>query len=488
MRVADYRMYATWIGLSISCALFFPIGLFLVRRLDHRTRLPLILTFPAVWAALEYVRAHLFTGFPWYFLCHSQHNVLPLIQFTDVTGSYGVSFLIAAVNVLVFEILFSWGWLSVFFRGATRRLANSIMPIYWQALVIGAFVALALGYGFWRLSQNEFRSGPVVALIQGNLDQAVRIDATNSVEAAIAEVEEHYGRLTDEATSKESKPALVVWPETSYPHEWLEVAPNVASQQIPPGWSREIRIGRARARDQAARWRSDLLVGANCSVLTSSDKFIRYNSAILTRTDGGFAGRYDKIHCVPFGEYVPLKDWLPLMSKLAPYDFDYSVHEGEHFTRFRLGDYHFGVLICYEDTDPYLARQYVRSDAGGPPVDFLINISNDGWFHGTSEHEQHLAICRFRAIECRRSVARAVNMGISGVIDGNGRVIALPGTDWSKSKKIEAVLTAGIPIDQRTSLYAQWGDWFPWTCAGLVVAGVVWSLFPLGPRPRTMLG
>src|SRR5205823_574759 len=158
------------------------------------------------------------------------------------------------------------------------------------------------------------------------------------------------------------------------------------------------------------------------------------------------------------------------------YDFDYSISPGEDFTHFSLGRYRFGVIICYEDTDPYLARQYVRPQSTQRPVDFLLNISNDGWFDGTSEHEQHLAICRFRAVECRRAVARAVNMGISAVIDGNGRVVALPGPSWSQSKKIAAVLTAVVPLDQRTSLYARWGDWLPWSCWIIIGAAILWSL------------
>ena len=160
------------------------------------------------------------------------------------------------------------------------------------------------------------------------------------------------------------------------------------------------------------------------------------------------AGRYDKMHLVPFGEYVPLKDQLPFMSWFTPYKNDYSCRPGERWTRFPLvtkngRDFTFGCLICYEDSDPYLARQYVASE----PVNFLVNISNDGWFDGTEEHEQHLAICRFRAIEARRAIVRSVNMGISGVIDPDGRVIALPNPDWSKSKKMEAVVTSVVPID-----------------------------------------
>src|SRR5205085_7228468 len=115
---------------------------------------------------------------------------------------------------------------------------------------------------------------------------------------------------------------------------------------------------------------------------------------------------------------------------------------------------------------------YVRP-GDEPPVDFLVNISNDGWFDGTSEHEEHLAISRFRAVECRRALARAVNMGISAVIDGNGRVVALPAATWADSKKMAAVVTAAVPIDTRGSLYAAWGDWLPGLCAALAGLALV---------------
>jgi apolipoprotein N-acyltransferase len=130
------------------------------------------------------------------------------------------------------------------------------------------------------------------------------------------------------------------------------------------------------------------------------------------------------------------------------------------------------VFICYESSDPTLAREYVNP-AAGRKADFLVNISNDGWFDGTAEHEEHLAICRFRAVECRRAVARAVNMGISAVIDANGRVVALPAERWADSKKVEAVVTADVPIDTRPSLYAAWGDWLPAACAVALGLGLI---------------
>src|SRR5262249_28863160 len=127
-------------------------------------------------------------------------------------------------------------------------------------------------------------------------------------------------------------------------------------------------------------WPTNVLLGMNCEVLDAEEHLRKYNSAILIRPDASPGGRYDKIHRVPFGEYVPLRDWLPWMNALAPYDSDYSIAVGERQTRFPLGQHRFGVVICYEDSDPFLARQYVTAEGGEPPVDFLVNMSNDGWF------------------------------------------------------------------------------------------------------------
>ena len=192
----------------------------------------------------------------------------------------------------------------------------------------------------------------------------------------------------------------------------------------------------------------------------------------LLRRDGEALGRYDKIHCVPWGEYVPLRSYFPWMQVFSPYKHDYSMNCGELRTRFVLPmdsgkTFRFGVVICYEDSDPLMARSYAVADGAEPPVDFLVNITNDGWFDGTEEHEQHLAISRFRAIEARRSLIRSVNMGISAVIDGNGRVIALPGPSWHESKKMATAFAATVPIDSRTSVYANVGDAFPRICVGI---------------------
>jgi apolipoprotein N-acyltransferase len=477
MRVADYRMYATWAGLATACSAFFPAGIWFIRRLDRYTRLPLVFTVPVAWTALEFTRAHLFTGFPWYFLSHTQHAFLPMIQIADLGGAYTVTFVLAAGNALMFELLVTQGWFRVSFGLPSESSRTKPLVLLSHAAAFVVLLAGTLAYGMWRLSQNDFTAGPVVALLQGNVDQRIRNAATADQEAKEVEtILRDYVELSDEAVSRQPRPALIVWPETSYPRYWADKLPEVPASEVPPGWQRATAGSRQFAEDVARRWKTNVLLGLNVVALGRNEQLVRFNSALLVSDQGKVEGRYDKIHRVPFGEYVPLRDWLPWMNKFAPYDFDYSIRAGDQQTRFALGPYHFGVLICYEDTDPYLARQYGHAEGKGPPVDFLLNISNDGWFDGTSEHEEHLAICRFRAVECRRAVARAVNMGISAVIDPNGRIIALPGASWKESKKVAAVLTATIPIDHRISLYALWGDWLPWGCWLVIGTGLLGSL------------
>jgi apolipoprotein N-acyltransferase len=545
MRVAHWAMYFTWAMLATWCSLFVPLGIFLIRRLDWRTRLPLVITVPVVWTGLEFVRSYLLTGFAWYFLGHTQHDFLPVIQIADLGGAYAVTFVVAAVNALVFELLFSRpGFRSAFALPAivTPRRPGLTIQVLTVTLLIGA----TLGYGYWRLHESAFQPGPRLALVQGNVPQAIRNSRHDASEEsdrqiAAAAIARQYLELHDIA--ERGKPALIVWPETSYPMDWLEKSQDYlranleyARRNPPPEWKGVpmptpeqwqqlwLRHLNEDIIHEALTWPTDVLLGLNCEVGQGEDAPKRYNSAVMLRRGGAYGGRYDKIHRVPWGEYVPLRDWIPAMSVFAPYDHDYSIETGEQLTRFALGSYRFGVLICFEDSDSYLARQFLRRSGDlvpcdvvpqivtfgtiysklpapkmeEPPVDFLVNISNDGWFDGTAEHEEHLAICRFRAVECRRSVVRAVNMGISAVIDGNGRVLAptatryagneipvweingaegvtdLPPGRWAEFKKVAGVLTADVPIDTRRSLYARWGDWLPASCWLVVGLGLCW--------------
>ena len=196
--------------------------------------------------------------------------------------------------------------------------------------------------------------------------------------------------------------------------------------------------------------------GSTLACMGLTARVRRYNSALLLTPKGDAVARYDKMHLVPFGEYIPLKDVFPFVRQFSPYgDNDYTISPGAEQTRFPLTvagrTYHFGVLICYEDVVASLARRLVEPSEQ-PPIDFLVNISNDGWFMGSAEHAEHLAVSRFRAIECRRTLLRAVNGGISAVVDGCGRIVAVPDESWAKSHSLTAVLTAAVPLDTRQHL------------------------------------
>jgi apolipoprotein N-acyltransferase len=499
VRVADWMMYGAWAVVATYGAFYWPVGLALLRWFSRRTPLPLVLTFPVVWVALEFVRwglAGCFVslligshqhdvpgGFGWYILGHTQHDYLAVIQISDLAGAYGVTFLVAAVNALVFEVLAAGGWF--------RRLLLQGEPARWrpvalvaQGLVVVGLLGGALVYGQWRLDQPAGRSGPRIALVQTNLDQRLR-NTTISLDeeqraAAQKGMAENFADLV--MVAARYRPGLIITPETSYPGVWQELAPGK-----PGKYSQKL------ARAIGDRLGAPVLLGMTAEVMGHDLKERSYNSAILIGSDGRWLGRYDKMHRVPFGEYIPLGSWLPFLWWFTPYHgTSWAVSPGEQFTRFALPGRGgakgctFGVLVCYEDTDPALARPY--GGGGQEPVDFVVNASNDGWFDGTSEHDQHLAICRFRAVECRRSVVRSVNMGISGVIDSNGRVLApqlvretparvwevtdpaesLPVQRWGEFKKAAGVILARVPLDDRVSFYARHGDLFAGSCLGVV--------------------
>jgi apolipoprotein N-acyltransferase len=288
---------------------------------------------------------------------------------------------------------------------------------------------------------------------------------------------DHFRKLHAQALAQVPRPDLVIYPETSYPQFWTELADGADLGDLHPRHREEIARIPAYFRHKAGSWGTATLLGLDCYVMTTATNERRYNSALLLTATGTVAGRYDKIHRVPFGEYVPFRDWFPWLQQLTPYEGDYGIAVGERWTRFPLcvqgAEYTFGAVICYEDTNPLLARQYVT---GARPVDWLVNISNEGWFDGSSEHAAHLAICRFRAIECRRAVVRAVNLGISAVIDSNGAIVALPGPTWTDSVKVATIVSANVPLDTRSSPYAHLGDWLPigaWI-ALLVMVGRQW--------------
>ena len=509
-----------FVALAFYLALYWTLAAWALRTARRRGISP-IWTLPVIWVACEYLRAFVMTGFPWLFLAHSFAGVLPLIQISDLTGAYGVSFLAAMVNGVITEIVLHWrGWLAA--RPRRKQLVVG-------TAVCASAVAGSLGYGYFRLGQaRDFMAGPRVAVIQEDFPLISTPPYGDPPWVIFA----RYLALGAEA-ALETQPDLVVFPETVWASTQNKeyVAGIAPSDAESPRWvwlySRLCHTAVAAfARGDYADVNAQLdqlettfgqrgshpqslprlpagpgpavavVVGSKSVEFFPEQAYPRskeYNSALLYYPDGEqHDARYDKTHLVPFGEFVPFRygrlHWLyRRLNALSPFSgkdgtHEYSLSSGDEWTVMPLvlsgADYRFGTPICYEDVMPYVARRFVW-DGSERRVDFLVNISNDGWFLHSAELPQHLAICVFRAVENRVSIVRSVNTGISAFIDSNGRKYALvraadgrlyrPDAD---GRGVVGYHTDQMQLDGRASLYGRVGDWLPRIC--LFLAAVLW--------------
>lgn len=391
---------------------------------ERRQGIAAAATLPFFWTAGEYIKAWFLTGFPWENLGYSQFLALPVIQIADITGVYGISFLLLLVNGVLFILL----------EAISRK-----KPVPYT-LVIAAVLLLAasLLYGRARLEHYDRQQGKsvTVALVQGNISQEVKwnpsyLDETMNI----------YSRLTLAAAA--GKPALIIWPEAATPFFFQ-------SEKTYQGLVAAV----------ARRAGAFLLLGSPAWDIDGHET--RYfNSAFLVSPEGSIAGRYNKIHLVPYGEYVPLKQLFPFIEKMVVGIGDFT--SGRDIKNLSFPGGTFGTLICYEIIFPDLVRRFAKSGA-----EFLVNITNDAWFGRTSAPYQHLSMVALRAVENRRCIARAANTGISAVIAASGRIA-------EQSKLFTPASLAGIILLQREmTFYTRFGDIFALLCLLLsfVVLGI----------------
>jgi apolipoprotein N-acyltransferase len=368
--------------------------------------LPALVLVPSLWVCLEYVRNYMLTGFPWGLIGYSQYRHLHLIQVADVLGVYGISFLIMLANtVLFFGILYATGatWRRVLIRGRAVGLSCAVLL---------AVLASVLAYGGKRMDHMDHMLAGAetveVAVVQGNISQSEKWDA-----AFCHFTVDQYLRLSGDIASDGAD--LIIWPETATPFYFLYDRPMTG--KVLSGIE-DIGVY--------------FLIGAPTVAL--EDQAIRYyNSAYLIAPDGNIDGRYDKVHLVPFGEYVPLKRFLPFIGHMVAQVGEF--HAGPKGFTLKWGDIDIGVQICYEVIFPELAADMVRNGAA-----FLVNITNDAWFGRTGAPYQHFSMAVFRAVENRRPLVRAANTGISGFIDPVGRVLV------QTPLFNETALTRSVPI------------------------------------------
>lgn len=364
-----------------------------------------------------------------------------------------------------------------------------------------ATVAMAgtLAYGTWRIAgepQPQPERRPLdVLLVQGSIDTELKHDP-----AAAEQVARHYDGLTVRALAQEpgqARPDLVVWPETMWRFGLLEIDPaeilprDVVEQTLGPEAestdttpeeqrtaARQARCREALERERldalgafARRYRTNWLVGLDRQVVGPhlSAGVQNFNCALFLDPEGQPLGRYDKMHPVLFGEYIPLADRFPWLYRLTP--LPAGLTAGTHGVAVTIAGYRVAATICYETALPEAVRSLMLAlEQQNNRPDVIVNLTNDGWFWGSSELDMHLICGIFRAVECRKPLLIAANTGFSAWIDGEGRVLA------RGPRRAPDFLLADVSPDPRQSFYLRHGDWFAglclWLCGLVILASL----------------
>jgi apolipoprotein N-acyltransferase len=374
---------------------------------------------PVLWVALEMGQTYIISGFPWEPLGNGLYRYPLLLQLADITGVYGLSFLVVLVNACLFLLCFPP-------RGKALRFR--------QIAAVGLLLVFWIGYGYYRLGEMAAltTASPKikVAVIQGNIKQGEKWQKT-MVQTTL----NRYGELTMRVKGAR----LIIWPETAAPFLYVRT-PDLAAevQKI--------------ARDSGAY----LLFGSPAYELTSQGETY-FNRAYLLNPQAETIGSYDKAHLVPYGEYVPLRRFFPFIGKMVPMVGDFA--EGPVGATVSLPEGAIGVLVCYESIFPNLPRAQVANGAR-----LLVNITNDAWFGKTAAAYQHLSMAVLRAVENHVCLARAANTGISAFIDGTGRFL------WTSEINVPEAHALELAWLPGGSLYTRFGDVFAWAC--VIIAGL----------------
>jgi apolipoprotein N-acyltransferase len=420
-----------------------------------------LLLVPFAWVAVELARARI-TGLPWDLLGVAQVDSPVLTRLAPITGVYGLSFIIAAINAL---------WL-VRIRVRERRFTRT-------ALTVAGVIFVVL-YVFTLRRIESPQDVPITAhatLVQENLEVGAANTGPQPSTQQLLESFSYLSRypsaqfllgipelpstqsvylirqhpLVEGADPKAPVPTptdLIVWPESPAPFEENDPQFRAALSNL--------------ARDSNAP-----IIAGNIGMDRTSDNprgYNLFNSASFVTAQGEFAGRYDKMHLVPFGEYVPFKDVF-FFAKSLLYEAG-NFDPGQHRIVFTTGGHTYGTFICYESIFGNEIREFTKLGA-----EVLVNISNDGWYGDTSAPWQHLNMVRMRAIENHRWIIRATNTGVTASITPYGRVIA------AAPRHIRTSIRVGFAYENDLTFYATHGDLFAYACALVTALGVAYSLF-----------
>lgn len=406
------------LGLSAVMALWFAIfgALFGLWRSSSITRNRL--RFVVLWVAVEYLRSIGMFGFPWNLLGSMALSLLPIAQLASVIGTYGLS--------LLFMLIFTAPALYLI---STHRIVRHISAVF-TILVWVAFSWIA-SQPWEKMPAPETKTR--IRIVQGNIPQTMKWSRDGAVMA-----EQVYSHLTKQLPPVDEVPPIVIWPETAVP----------IALRADSAWPAQV----------------GALLPPHGTLLTGALRFEQggtptiWNSLAAIRSSGEVASIYAKHQLVPFGEFVPLRHTLPL-EKITPGDLDFSRGEGPQTITID-GVPPYSPLICYEVIFPWIATAAERPE-------WLVNVTNDGWYGNSPGPYQHLATARLRAIEQGLPLARAANTGISAIIDPYGRVLQ------SLPLGQRGVIDANLPAPLPPTPYAQNGELYTLILMGLMALATV---------------
>ena len=428
VRVMSHYGGLPWIvGVLIFIAMSLVLGLygalfgFVVWRIRPRERFARWLLIPLAWAAIEYARTYLLTGFPWKLIAAAIVDYTSFVQFDRVAGPY----LVGAMILLPATVV---AWL------ITQRTPGFERGIVIGTAVIVMFVWWATGLVASKLIVRPTGTPPqIAALIQPNISQEMRWDESN-----LMTIFQQMLNMTVSAVRGGAH--VVIWPESTVPLSFSSTE-----------------FFRSSIEGISAQYDVDILLGSVAEDPARPGSI--WNAAFLV-SGGKTIGHYDKIRLVPFGEYVPLRKLIFFADKLVRAVGTFQFGTNDHPL---VGKFRYGPAICYEIVYPQITRTQVRHGAN-----VLVTITNDAWYDGTSAPRQHLNQARLRAIEDSRYLLRAGTTGISAVIDPTGRIVKeLPMGQ-------QGIIFAEFWPRERTTPYVRFGDWFAWVAVAVTLFVTLW--------------
>jgi apolipoprotein N-acyltransferase len=478
---------ANHLGLLLLAAYlgaYLPLTIGLTRVGVHRLRMPLWLAAPIAWTGLEWVRARLLTGFLMASLAHTQVQFTEIIQIADLLGEYGVTFLIVLIAAAIAGALPLW-WLSLAGDSAAeqaraeRPLRTAVAALAPAVLLFGATYL----YGFKQMADYAVAAKlprhTTIALIQS--DMLADWKGTPARDAAVMQQMEDLSRQAVDAAQRTVD--LVVWPETMYRDPLLMVDEvQKPTAEFEPA---QLDATRRSLAALSADFGAALLVGLDRYNAVAADKTEAtpygyhidvFNSSALVDRAGQLIGTYDKMHLLPFGEFIPFVKWLPFLRQYSP--ITGAAIPGAPPRPLVLDNVCYAVSICYETVLPHLIRRQfvhlIRSSSTTPDV--MVNLTNDAWYWGSSELDMHLASGVFRAVEMRTPLVVAANRGLSAHVDHLGQIRQVT------ERNQPAWLVAEVKLPPRRGMYpspfARYGDWFALVCllcsVALAVVGWRW--------------